>query len=169
MTELKPYPAYKDSGVEWIGEIPTHWDTAKLKYLSTVVTGNTPTKSNVKNYINGTYPWVKPDNIHDDYSISDTEEKLSETGLKQARLIPKNSALVCCIGSIGKVGINNKEVTTNQQINSIVFDKNNWDKTYGLFSTISAKQEYIKMSNNVVVAILNKYTQENIKMPLPDL
>src|SRR5690625_1430711 len=34
MAELKPYPKYKDSGVEWIGEIPEEWDTAKLKYLS---------------------------------------------------------------------------------------------------------------------------------------
>jgi len=32
---LKPYPAYKDSGVEWLGEIPAHWDVKRLKHLST--------------------------------------------------------------------------------------------------------------------------------------
>ncbi|WP_339136802.1 MAG: restriction endonuclease subunit S [Candidatus Electrothrix sp. GW3-4] len=30
---MKPYPRYKDSGVEWIGEVPEHWDSIKLKYL----------------------------------------------------------------------------------------------------------------------------------------
>ena len=34
--KLKPYPAYKPSGVEWIGEIPEHWDAKRLKYISTV-------------------------------------------------------------------------------------------------------------------------------------
>ncbi len=29
---FKPYPAYKDSGVEWLGNIPAHWDTARLRF-----------------------------------------------------------------------------------------------------------------------------------------
>ena len=33
---LKPYPAYKPSGVEWLGEIPAHWEMKRLKYLATV-------------------------------------------------------------------------------------------------------------------------------------
>ena len=32
----KPYPAYRDSGVEWVGEIPAHWQVRRLKYLATV-------------------------------------------------------------------------------------------------------------------------------------
>ncbi len=30
---LKPYPKYKDSGVEWLGEIPVGWDIKRLKYI----------------------------------------------------------------------------------------------------------------------------------------
>ena len=36
--ELKPYPAYKDSGVEWLGEVPTHWEVRKLRHMLRVVT-----------------------------------------------------------------------------------------------------------------------------------
>jgi len=32
----QPYPAYKDSGIEWIGEIPQHWNSQRLKYLSSL-------------------------------------------------------------------------------------------------------------------------------------
>ena len=35
-TQYKPYPLYKPSGVEWLGEIPTHWEVRRLKYLATV-------------------------------------------------------------------------------------------------------------------------------------
>lgn len=30
---FKPYPAYKDSGVEWLGEIPAHWEVKRLKFV----------------------------------------------------------------------------------------------------------------------------------------
>lgn len=31
---FKPYPVYKDSGVEWLGEIPVHWEVKRLKFLA---------------------------------------------------------------------------------------------------------------------------------------
>lgn len=38
---MKRYPSYKDSGVEWIGEIPIHWDTIRLKYIGEAIIGLT--------------------------------------------------------------------------------------------------------------------------------
>ena len=35
----KPYPAYKDSGVEWLGEIPEHWEIKRLKFVADVLPG----------------------------------------------------------------------------------------------------------------------------------
>ena len=39
MSKLERYPAYKDSGVEWLGEIPEHWETKKMKYITKFVSG----------------------------------------------------------------------------------------------------------------------------------
>lgn len=39
---LKPYPAYKPSGVEWLGEVPAHWEIRRLKYVVTLVMGQSP-------------------------------------------------------------------------------------------------------------------------------
>jgi len=36
LRQFKPYPAYTDSGIEWLGEIPEHWDVRRLKYRATV-------------------------------------------------------------------------------------------------------------------------------------
>ena len=33
IADLKPYPARKDSGVEWLGEVPAHWEIRRFKYL----------------------------------------------------------------------------------------------------------------------------------------
>ena len=42
MSRYKRYERYKDSGVEWIGEIPEHWGIIKLKFLSTIFKGKNP-------------------------------------------------------------------------------------------------------------------------------
>lgn len=157
----------KDSGVEWIGKIPKEWNVTKLKNLATIVTGNTPSKNDEKNYENGIVQWIKPDNITDDFKITESKDRLSTYGLKQARLIPKNSSLVCCIGTVGKVGISEVECTTNQQINSVVFDNKNWVNGFGIYALISSRNEHERNSSKVVVSILNKSQQGNINMPVP--
>ena len=39
MSQYKPYPAYKDSGVEWLGRVPEHWEIVPLKYEAEFVNG----------------------------------------------------------------------------------------------------------------------------------
>ena len=51
---MKRYPEHKDSGVEWIGEIPQEWNIRKLKYLSDIRTGD---KDTIDRDDNGRYPF----------------------------------------------------------------------------------------------------------------
>ena len=41
------YPAYKDSGVEWLGEVPEHWVLSKLKHVARLSGGGTPSRDNL--------------------------------------------------------------------------------------------------------------------------
>ena len=66
----------KDSGVEWIGKVPKDWKVSKLKNLVTIVTGNTPSNTDEDNYKDGYIPWIKPDNITDEFKVTDSKEKL---------------------------------------------------------------------------------------------
>ena len=40
--DLKPYPSYKPSGVEWLGDVPTHWEVRRLKQAVTLMMGQSP-------------------------------------------------------------------------------------------------------------------------------
>ena len=44
MNKLEKYSSYKDSGVEWLGEIPEHWESQKMKYLGKMFAGLTDKK-----------------------------------------------------------------------------------------------------------------------------
>ncbi len=159
---------YKETGVEWLGKVPEHWKVDRLKDNSTIVTGNTPSKKVSENYENGTIPWVKPENLRGKF-IEDSTEKLTEKGLISARLIPENSILVGCIGDIGNYAVSKVPLTTNQQINSVIFDQKKVHFSYGRYIIESSRGEHWKNSTIVVVSILNKSRQGIIQIPVPPL
>lgn len=76
----KAYPEYKDSGIEWLGEVPTHWETVKLKHAAAIVTGNTPSTSYNENYRDGVHPWIKLDELDGLNPVIDSKGKLSDKG-----------------------------------------------------------------------------------------
>ena len=51
---MKAYPEYKASGIDWLGEIPSHWDIISLKYLCDICTGN---KDTINRVDDGLYPF----------------------------------------------------------------------------------------------------------------
>src|SRR5690625_2200943 len=113
-------PGYKKTAV---GIIPEEWEVKEISNIGSVITGSTP-KTSVSEYYNGTELFVSPSDIQGNTYVKKTEKTLSELGIKQGRIIPKNSILFVCIGStIGKVTISGKKLITNQQINSIIPNK----------------------------------------------
>jgi type I restriction enzyme S subunit len=50
----KPYPAYKDSGVEWLGQVPEHWEVLRLKYVARLRSGESITSERIEE--TGDYP-----------------------------------------------------------------------------------------------------------------
>lgn len=106
----------KDSGVEWLGDIPTHWKICRLKNVSKILTGSTPDKKlgNQYNYSNKGMLWIKPNDLNELKYIEETQEYWSKKGESLARIVPANTPLVCCIGSIGKIGVANKSAAFNQ-------------------------------------------------------
>ncbi|MDX8407956.1 MAG: hypothetical protein R8L58_06180, partial [Mariprofundaceae bacterium] len=45
MSHLKPYPKYKPSGVEWLGDVPEHWEAKRLRFLATYQNSNVDKKA----------------------------------------------------------------------------------------------------------------------------
>ena len=84
------------------------WPTDNLGNVAEVVTGSTPSKKNLEFY-GDDIPFITPSELGDG-EIIEPEIFLSQTGAKVARVLPKESVLVCCIGSLGKVGFTRKEI-----------------------------------------------------------
>ena len=120
---LDPYVPMKDSGVEWLGEIPAHWDHARLWRLCTATSGATPTKENPA-YWNGDIPWVSPKDMKRRVIGTSedliTQDALSGTGIK---LITPRVVLIVVRGMIlahsFPVAVTSAPVTINQDMKAL--------------------------------------------------
>lgn len=166
---LDPTVHMKDSGVEWIGEIPEGWSVCRIKRVAEIVTGNTPSKaSGDLNYSDDGLMWVKPDNLLGNVPVKDTSEHLSDDGCMLAKVVPANTPLTCCIGTIGKVGYSEKAVAFNQQINAICFEES-VDTRFGLYCLMAQDEQQKCFANGNVLKILNAEAQGRLFIAIPSL
>ena len=150
-------------------EFQGEWEKCKLGDYGKVVTGNTPPTKDIENYENGTYLWASPADLGTIKSITETKTMLSAQGFSKTRTLPKGSVLITCIGStIGKAGMATKEMSTNQQINSIVVNDNN-DNEFVYYAIQSAFPRYLSSIAVQAVPIISKSAFEMLPNKRPCL
>lgn len=148
--------------------IPKRWNIFSLNDLATIITGNTPPKNHSEYYETEDILWVKPSDLSEwNPWLWETEEKLSENARKVIRILPVNSVLVSCIGTIGKIGIAPVELATNQQINSVIFNDKIINFKYGYYAFKYYKERLANLASNAVVPIINKTQFSTFKIPVP--
>lgn len=112
---LNPQAPMKDSGVEWLGEVPEHWGVNKFGYISQVVRGGSPRPAGDPTLFNGDYsPWVTVAEItkDDEIYLTETETFLTKKGSEQCRvfssgtLLLSNSGATLGVPSILKIDAN---------------------------------------------------------------
>lgn len=163
---LDPDVPMKDSGVEWLGQVPVHWSVAPLKRLAALVTGMTPPTNDPENYSEEgeAYPWIRPEDINESGIETVASKFLTHKGWELSRPVFAGSTLICCIGTIGKTGIINKKSATNQQITAAIFFKS---PRYFFYALASAKKSMEIAATGNVLRILNTERLGMILIPSP--
>lgn len=142
------------------------WPLVKLADIANVVTGATPKKRS--EYYDGDVPFVTPGDLGETSGITSTSRTLTQEGADSVRSIPVGSVMVCCIGAtIGKVGIAEKTVVTNQQINSLVVDERKAFPKYVYYYCATLKDKLKAASSSTTMPIVNKSNFSQFEIPLP--
>ncbi|WP_434519855.1 restriction endonuclease subunit S [Escherichia coli] len=144
------------------------WPMVSIESVAKVITGKTPPKAD-PNCFGGNIPFITPSELTDSDYLLKPETTLTEKGLATTKLIPKNSILVCCIGSLGKMAIADLPVATNQQINSVIFDDDKIYYRFGFYALKLLKNDLKKIAPSTTVAIINKSRFSELKIPCPPL
>lgn len=147
----------KDSGVEWIGMIPKHWEILKLKRCAFIKTGTTPPTNERKYFEGGRISWFTPgdmNNMHLEFASKMITQKAIDD--KVGRLFPAKTIYFVGIGAtIAKVSACDFEASSNQQINAIICNKS-LDYRFATY-VLKSEQEFIRnMANYVTLPIINQ-------------
>jgi type I restriction enzyme S subunit len=125
---LNPNAKMRDSGVEWLGIVPEHWDVSPLKYLCTFSGGGTPTKDNLSYWTDGNIPWVSPKDMKT-FWLSDTQDKVTERAVVESSTNFVESGALLMVVRSGilqrsiPIAINTVRVTLNQDMKALRFNE----------------------------------------------
>lgn len=146
----------------------------KLEQLCKMQSGGTPSRKNIDYWDNGDILWAKISDLENspDGYIYDTEEKITSIGLNSInnRFFPINTLFLAMYGSVGKVAISKKEMSTNQAILGInIIDEKVLDIKYLKFWFYNTKTELLDKAVGVALKNISLGLVKNLEIPLPPL
>lgn len=99
--KIDRYQAYKDSGIEWLSEVPEHWKIKRIKDFSSVVRGGSPRPAGDLKFYEGDIPFLKVGDLtaNEEVYLSTHTHTIKEAGLTNTRFIPKNTLLLTNSGA----------------------------------------------------------------------
>lgn len=117
---LDPRVPMKDSGVEWLGEVPAHWDVRPVKSIASIGNGATPNRDRPDYWSDGNYPWLSSTVVNQDI-VTEATEFVTQVALDECHL-PKIMPPAILVGITGQgktrgmAAILGFEATINQHI-----------------------------------------------------
>ncbi|EII0700684.1 restriction endonuclease subunit S [Campylobacter lari] len=162
---------FKDSGIEWLGEIPQHWGVVRLGLILKTGSGTTPDSGNDKYYKEGKIAWINSGDLNDGF-LKDSKRKITQDALYDyptLRIFDKNSLIIAMYGAtIGKTAILKINACVNQAC--CVLEKSLWYNNFYLFFWFNGyKKELISMGSGGGQPNISQDIIKNLKIPLPPL
>ena len=171
---INPNVPMKDSGIEWLGEIPEHWEILPIKYTANVQTGRTPkiANSDIDFFENGDTNWYTPGDFDGNEILKESKRKIISEAFEknQVELFPKQSIYLVSIGAtLGKVSLSESEASANQQINIISFNKEIVIPHWGYYFIVGNKEMVLNEADYTTLPILNQTKLKNIWIAFPNI
>lgn len=164
---LNPDVPMKDSGVEWIGEIPEHWDILKLQAHTQMLT---PMRDKPER-LDGDIPWVRIEDYDGKYISASKEglgvstETVKEMNLK---IYPVGSILCTSSCDLGKCAIVSRELVSNQRFINIIPDSNT-NSDYLYYLMLSNAERLNHLSTGTIQANLSRKAFEHLMVQFPPI
>lgn len=166
---LNPDAPLRPSGIDWLGEIPSHWKIVKLGWLANVQTGTTPSTSIEEYWNEPTKNWFTPGDFVQ-LEIKDSKRKVSEFAFNDnaCRVFPPYTVYMVGIGSLGKVAYCKESASANQQINAILFNSEIYP-VFGAYYLLSIADIIKSKANFATLPILNQEQTKQLLLEVPPL
>lgn len=170
---INPDAPMKDSGIEWLAEIPEHWEVKRLKTIARVQTGRTPKiqNSQIDFFDSGEINWFTPADFDGNNELSDSKRKLISEAIEtgEVEIFPEYSIYLVSIGAtLGKVSFFRQKASANQQINIIIFNQT-FNPLFGYYFLVGNKEMITLEADYTTLPILNQSKTKSLLFAVPPL
>ncbi len=167
---MKRY-TYKDSGVEWIGEVPEHWEMKKVSHaFSTIGSGTTPIAGNPEYHNEGSTPWINTGDLNNGI-LKTCAKKITNIAFNDysaLKIYPIGSLIIAMYGAtIGKVSILDFTACTNQAC-CVLSESKKWNVKYVFYWFIANKEHIVSMSYGGGQPNISQEIIKSLRIPLPE-
>lgn len=97
---LDPNAPMKDSGIEWLGQVPEHWRVVPMKYLAHIGNGSTPSRENMQFWMDGSFPWLNS-SVVNQVRVTEGSDFVTDLALRECHL-PQLSPPIVVVGITGE-------------------------------------------------------------------
>ena len=170
---LDPGASLRDSGIPWLGEIPTHWEVWRLGHTATVGNGSTPRRGNAAYWTAGTIPWLNS-SVVNKYEATKADQFVTNLARRECHLplVPSGSVLVAITGqgkTRGQAVVLSFDATINQHLAYISPDHSRLNPWFLRWTLLSA-YDFLRCISDDAGGTKGALTCEdvaNIRVPVP--
>jgi type I restriction enzyme S subunit len=167
MSAYRPYPKYKPSGVEWLGEVPEHWRVFPAKRVSSIFV---PQRNKPELNADGDgVCWMTMEQMRAE-EIATTALWVSEQAARDAgtRILKSGAVIASCVGTFGLATINNADVIINQQLQAFI-PSNQVEAKFLRHCVVNAAGYFDQIGTAATITYVNQLGFENMPIALPPL
>jgi type I restriction enzyme S subunit len=168
---MNAYPEYKESGIDWLGKIPSHWSVIKTNYaFDNIGSGTTPDTNNDDYYCESGINWLQTGDLNDGY-INHTSKHLTDLAVieKGLKRYPVNSLVIAMYGAtIAKLGLLKIETTVNQAC-CVLTPSDSIENKYAFFLFQASKKALIMLASGGGQPNISQATIREFRIPVPPL
>lgn len=169
---LNPNIESKNSGIEYLGLIPHHWEVARSGLIyKNISSGTTPQSDNDEYYKNGNIFWINSGDLNDSV-LTNSKNKITQKAMmaySALKISPKGSLIIAMYGAtIGKVSILGIDACTNQAC-CVLCESKYLNTRFVFYYFIAKRQDLISMAYGGGQPNISQDIIKNFKIPLPPL
>lgn len=161
----------KDSGIEWLGEVPAHWQIKRVSWLFSIISSGTTPSSDTEKYYGGEISWVTTGELRESI-ILETERTVTDQAvaeLSALRIYPVGTLLIALYGAtIGRLAFLGVEAATNQACCAMAGPIGVLPR-FVFYALMAAKEHLLLIASGGGQPNINQEKVRSLRVPVPDL